>query len=301
MSDERGVKIMKKIIVFALVLTLVFAMASCGPRSLIPAPPDTGSSTSSSSNSSDDSPSSSSSPSKGGGSLDYTAPDPIHASNGMSFDSVNDMDTEFTRLIVPHQDALRDVDPLVISDMTGSDAASFFISSKAKLNPGDEEGRFGDADSENGFYEKNGNHLTFGRDWLADRTDAMFNKGDRLIWNGEADLSQGWAWAENIFQRDGVTYRSYRFDLQYTTDGVVKQFQTGFSVVKSNKYNAFFRVTEDRLDFVRTDLVGEVKDPKGPFRFDANMSAADAIAMFEKEGLSIRDNLSVENGVLTER
>jgi len=294
---------MKKIIIFALVFALVFAMASCGPRSLIPTPPDSGSTPASSSDPSKDTSddSSSASPAQGGGSLDYKAPDPIHASNGMSFDSINDMDAEFTRLIVPHQDALRDVDPLVISDMTGSDAASFFISSKAKLNPGDEEGRFGDADSENGFYEKNGSHLTFGRDWLADKTDAMFNKGDRLIWNGEADLSQGWAWAENIFQRDGATYRSYRFDLQYTTEGVVKQFQTGFSVALSNKYNTFFRVTEDYLEFVRTNLVGEVKNPKGPMQFNANMSAADAIAMFESEGLDIRDNLRVENGVLTER
>jgi len=290
---------MKKIIVFAFVFALVIAMASCGPRSLTPTPPDSGSAPASSPDSSEDS--STSSPAQGAGSLDYTAPDPIYAPNGMSFDSIDDMYTEHARLFVSHQEALKGADPLLVSDMTGSDAASFFISSKSKLNPNDEEGRFGDADSEIGFYEKNGNRLTFGRDWIADRSDAMFEKGDRMIWNGEADLSKGWAWAENIFQRDGVTYSSYRFDLQYTTNGVVKQFQTGFSIVKSLKYNTFFRVTENGLEFARTNILSEVKNPKGPLQFNANMSIEDVIVMFESNGSDIRDILRVENGVLIER
>jgi len=207
---------------------------------------------------------------------------------------------ELNRLSLLYSDAFKGENVLLAPGLTITGAVPFIVSAKSKLNNGNEDGRFGDLDSKNGFYEKNGNRVTIGRDWIADSSDAAFDKGDRLIWNGEMDLSKGWAWAEYFFQRDGKTYRTYRWDMQITTDGVVALNQEGFSVVQSNKTNTFTAMTESSLTHVKASIFGEVKNPKGPMRFDATMSTADAKAMFQSEGFDIRDYFKVEGGTLTE-
>jgi len=207
---------------------------------------------------------------------------------------------EVNRLSLIYTDVFKGEDVLLTPGLTLNSAVAFIASAKSKLGPGNENDRLGDPDSKNGFYEKNGSRVTIGRDWIADSADATYNKGDRLIWNGEADLGKGWAWVENFYQRDGKTYRTYRWDMQITTDGVVALNQEGFGVVQSIKTNSFTTMTDSVLTHVKASIFGEVKNPKGPMRFDAAMSAADAKAMFESEGFDIGYYFKVEGGTLTE-
>jgi len=272
---------MKKLLIIVLIFALIISLAACGGN-------------------------------RGGGgssSSDTGAPATEESSGGgsagaTSFKTPSDMLDEQTRLYSIHEAAFEDDPFLALAVyLTG---ATFTFTWAQLLNLYNEDGKFGDASSTSGFYEQNGSKITIGKDYMAEDDGFYYSAGDRLLENGQADLSAGWIWLEESIESGGNTMRFTRTDQQFKKGFMAALVQTGiddqdaWDGPKMRNTALFVIYSEDYVAYV----TGSTDEGQGPakslMKFDANMSAADAKAMFESNGLSIERYGRIEDGKVTD-
>jgi len=273
---------MKKLLVIILIIALVLSLAACGGN-------------------------------RGGGSAtaDNDVPATEESSGGggggggsITFKTPSDMLDEQTRLYSFHEAAFEDDPFLALAVyLTG---ATFTFTWAQLLNLYNEDGKFGDANSSAGFYEQNGSKITIGKDFIAEDDGFYYSAGDRLIENGQADLSAGWIWLEESIESGGQPLRFQRTDQQFKKGFMAALVQMGIDEkeawdgARQRNTGLFVIYTEDYIEYV----TGSTDEGQGPtaslMKFDANMSAAEAKAMFESNGLTIERYGRIQDGKVTD-
>jgi hypothetical protein len=215
---------------------------------------------------------------------------------------------EQNRLEKIHEKALNDMDnpSMQLAAMILGAPMSFNAASIIGIIGGDGDGKFGDLNSIQGYYEKHGDKLTIGTDYTVENSFGMDRSGDRKREEGEADLAAGWAWNEASTERDGEIISRDRNDHQFGSGSMtaLSQFAREFDLKNEpNKSNnaLFATIDEKKYEFVYGQMnetsVGTAKEL---MPFDAGMSVEVAKSMMEKAGYTIKYYGKTEDGKFTD-
>ena len=287
---------MKKIITMAFVFALIFTMSACGgkdtgeglgeiqvhapPTDTKPADPPV-----------DDDP---------GPQGDTT---PAEPDVPMAFENVIEMHYEQERLFRIHFDTLKQ-DPWLPEDVGPSGAASLF-SFYMQNNPDNEDGKFGDPNSMEGFIEKQGNIYTVAKDYVIENAVGELLIGDHVFVEGKANIADGKIWDSIVNKRDGKLVRHTRHDHQFFVGKMVYLNQAfsndGYIDSDTITHSIIFIVsTEQSYQYVSGFLEYKVSEKAGFMDFDPTMTTADVKDILVANGYEIFLYGKAEDGKLVD-
>lgn len=90
----------------------------------------------------------------------------------------------------------------------------------------DDAGTFGDKNSEQGSYTKQGGQITVATDYTYAQSSMGTKAGDHILSSGAADLTAGTAWYETSTERSGAVISKSRYDYQFTNGALTALEQT---------------------------------------------------------------------------
>jgi len=96
-----------------------------------------------------------------------------------------------------------------------------FVGSQVSNDLDDTDGTFGDKNSKNGTYTRQGDKITIATDYTYDKSSMGNQKGDHVVESGAADLAAGSAWYETSTERDGAVISKSRYDYQFKNGALV--------------------------------------------------------------------------------
>jgi hypothetical protein len=167
-----------------------------------------------------------------------------------------------------------------------------------------DHGTFSEKNDMNGFYERHGTEITFGRDHIVNEEEEFgtTKTGDQKIGNGGADLGSGTVWDESSTVRDGEMISHTRFDARFQNGSMTAMNQIGHNFDAKGDENSFNHavfiiISDNKYEFVTGKATEGASMPI--MNFDSGMSVADAKAMIEGAGYTVDFYGNVESGKLT--
>lgn len=127
----------------------------------------------------------------------------------LGFENVTDMLDEQERLFDFHFDVLNTA-PFPPMDIGLFGATYSFYNMMVTLNKDNEDGVFGDVYSMSGAIQKQGSVYTFARDVVYEMSAGEIMEGDAIHEVGDGDIAEGWLWSEFNQERDGAPIKLER-------------------------------------------------------------------------------------------
>ena len=223
--------------------------------------------------------------------------------SGLGFKNVTDMFDEQDRLFDIHYDALAQ-DAWLPTDV-GMFGATYSFYYFMYQNPDNEDGKFGDTNSLEGFILKQGDIYNGAQDYIYEDAIGDVNKGDRVIVNGEANIAKGEISDEVIQERDGVIIKHTRNIQQFTIGKMVLLNQEIYNTGNTNRdarINTirFIVSTERSYEYVYGFLQYGAGENIDFMAFDPSMTTADVKDILVAKGYEIFLFGKAENGKIVD-
>jgi hypothetical protein len=154
-----------------------------------------------------------------------------------------------------------------------------------------------------GYVEKDGSKLSFGYEDVLeeDGFSPSMKAGDKYVENGSCNLADGYYYAEDYVERDGVRIDRSINEIRIEKDGDISSFMLEGSSVNyrneeglSNTFT-FVRNGKDQYDFVVAKA--EIGTDFEALSLEEDMTKEKAIELFEAAGFIIETSGGIEGGV----
>ncbi|MCE5234775.1 MAG: hypothetical protein ABFC62_10845 [Clostridiaceae bacterium] len=247
--------------------------------------------------------SSNGSPSGGG---DSGSPgSPTHSSDGLQ--SITDIVDEWSRLSSLHEEAVNgydNVDKMFLPlQLVGPELTLAMIAQYDLLNFNNDNGRFDGTLMLSGhpaFEERNGARIVFGSDYTVpdDGNTYSYEPGDRLVENGEADLSKAWLKSEDTVERDGKKISRTYIEVIKMGDGGMALLYLSGRVNDGDPVTdaVFLRISEGAYEYVvASSGAGEDFDI---LSLGNGFDKAQALSLLQGAGYTVTESGSDVNGKL---
>jgi len=154
-----------------------------------------------------------------------------------------------------------------------------------------------------GYYNKSGDIMEFGQDWIRDVDGNMSNdkKGDRVLTDGLFDAGKGYFRLDDSTMRNDQTFtRTYTEFIRDDDGSFLCLYQVSSDLDYSgneNKINtlAFIDMTNDSYDFVTAS--GTLGVGGKLFELTEGMTVKEVTAQFIEAGYTIDETGGIQNGV----
>ncbi len=194
---------------------------------------------------------------QGGGSDDFSAPADLPEQDAADIGNITGIVDAWTEMSSLHSEAVNSYDnsqnlflplQLVSPDLTLAMTSQYDL-----LNLNNTNGRFeGELmfTGQKAFVEKNGDKLVFGSDHIADSATGAHEAGDRLVENGEADLSKVWLKSEEYVERDGERITYDCIEVVKMSDGSMALLYLTGSTISGETGAVFIHAGESVYEYV---------------------------------------------------
>ena len=226
--------------------------------------------------------------------------------SGGKIDNLTDYSDAWTELYSIHEPIINDYTgmPIMPLVMVGLPLANsiFYALLDIENVDGEFSGNIGFSGTE-GYYNKAGDVVKFGKDWIRDADGAMLNDkvGDRILTNGLFDASKGYFYMEDSTMRNDLTFTRTTTEFIRSDKGsficlhqVANDLDYGGNENKTNTL-AFIAMSEDSYDFVTAE--GTVGTGGKVLSLTKGMTVADATTQFIEAGYTIDETGGIQNGV----
>lgn len=237
----------------------------------------------------------------GGGSTGGSAP----SADGLK--SITDIVNEWSRLSSLHEEAVNGYDNMdnmfLPLQLVGPELTLAMLAQYDLLNINNDNGRFDGTLMLNGhpaFEERNGAKIVFGSDFTIpdDGNSYSYEPGDRLVENGEADLSKAWLKSEDTVEHDGTKISRNYIEIIKMSDGGMALLYFSGRVSDNGPATdvVFLRASESAYEYV-------VASSQVGIEFDIlsignGFDKAQALSVLQGAGYTVTESGSDVNGKL---
>lgn len=231
--------------------------------------------------------------------------DSVSLSSG-KVDNLVDFTDAWTELYSVHESSINAYTgmPIMSLVMVGLPLANsiFYTMLDLENQDGKFNGKIGFGVTE-GYYNKSGDIMEFGQDWIRDADGNMPNdkKGDRVITDGLFDAGKGYFRMDDSTMRDDKKFTRSYTEFIRSEDGsflclyqVANDLDYGGNENKNNTL-AFIDMTKDSYDFVTAS--GTIGVEGKILTLTEDMTVKEATDQFIEAGYTIDETGGIQNGV----